>query len=347
MCLRFLFLSALLFTQTTVAQTVQQPRESERQAIQEALDWVSSVRRVEAEYQYVMTASVRLLLFWVSRDDVGEGYVRRGYAEGDSNLSSIELLIGSDPLKAPFGINKWGAAIEMTRHRSGPNTPTASAFFGFMKDTQGQTMSEMRTELAMEKVAGRYFFKGILERLDPGRSIWIAAPYFTDEDYCLRDLKRATNSAFEQLSISTRSLKIHATSDGCRRLAGFLSTVLELMDATLAGHRPPLERCYILGKRSYSLSLTNLTFVPKENVRVYLRTSPGRLERTYSELLEAQFCITNPSSGARYRFSLLYGAAGGMRGIPVQIRYQPHWWFKMVLNLKSTNPAIVELAAQR
>jgi hypothetical protein len=71
---------------------------------------------------------------------------------------------------------------------------------------------------------------------------------------------------------------------------------------------------------------------------VKLRAAPGRLERTYHDLFEARFVIMNLSSGAHYPFSLAYGRSGALRGVPVQIGYQPNWWFKLVLSLKSTKP---------
>jgi hypothetical protein len=32
-------------------------------------------------------------------------------------------------------------------------------------------------------------------------------------------------------------------------------------------------------------------------------------------------------------FTLLLGTRVALRGAPVQIRYQPNWWFQVVLNL--------------
>jgi len=36
---------------------------------------------------------------------------------------------------------------------------------------------------------------------------------------------------------------------------------------------------------------------------------------------------------------ILAGTEGPLRGVPVQIRYQPNWWFQAVLNLAPGNPA--------
>src|SRR5260221_1019473 len=59
-----------------------------------------------------MSGRVRALLLWVGRDDVGSGVIR-WRAEGDRN--GYELLIGSDPLRAPGNLNKWGYLAEEVR----------------------------------------------------------------------------------------------------------------------------------------------------------------------------------------------------------------------------------------
>jgi hypothetical protein len=56
-------------------------------------------------------------------------------------------------------------------------------------------------------------------------------------------------------------------------------------------------------------------------------------EKTYDELLEAGFVSSHETTGKRVYFTILVGTQGGLRGVPVQIRYQPNWWFQVVLNL--------------
>jgi hypothetical protein len=57
-------------------------------------------------HHYRMAGRVRLLLFWVRRDNVGSGrIVWRGSEGGDAGY---ELLIGTDPSIAPRKVNRWG-----------------------------------------------------------------------------------------------------------------------------------------------------------------------------------------------------------------------------------------------
>ena len=78
------------------------PDSPDQAAIQEAARWIQGEARIETEYRYVMTAKLRLLLFWAGRDDVGGGYIRIGKAPGQGGGHVIHILFGSDPAKAPL-----------------------------------------------------------------------------------------------------------------------------------------------------------------------------------------------------------------------------------------------------
>ena len=64
-----LLAALLLFTLLPVASSP----ISDRQPITEALQWVRSSPKHVLQYNYAMTARVRLLFFWVGKDDVGGG----------------------------------------------------------------------------------------------------------------------------------------------------------------------------------------------------------------------------------------------------------------------------------
>ena len=81
--------------------TVLRAQAADRQALQEALSWVREAPRDIVEYDYEMTARVRLILFWASKENVGGGYVRRGHSQGGQNTEMVQVLFGSDPAKAP------------------------------------------------------------------------------------------------------------------------------------------------------------------------------------------------------------------------------------------------------
>src|SRR5215472_14131885 len=91
-----LFLSVILFAAISAISAT-----ADRQPITEALSWIRVTPRNMVQYDYVMTARVRLLFFWASKDDVGGGYIRRGVSAQDPRLEFIQVLFGSDPDKAP------------------------------------------------------------------------------------------------------------------------------------------------------------------------------------------------------------------------------------------------------
>lgn len=65
------------------------------------------------EHRYVLDARMRPLLFWVSKEDVGRGRLTRRRA--DEGALGFELLIGSDPSRAPRRVNRWAYVLETPR----------------------------------------------------------------------------------------------------------------------------------------------------------------------------------------------------------------------------------------
>ena len=82
---------------------------ADRQPILDALRSVREPLAVSVEYNYIMTARVRLLFFWAGKDDVGNGYIRRGSSSADSREEFFQVLFGSDPEKAPRAIKSLGS----------------------------------------------------------------------------------------------------------------------------------------------------------------------------------------------------------------------------------------------
>ena len=177
------------------------PDAADRAAINEAVSWIRATPRIRAEYDYIMTCRLRLLFFWVGRDDLGGGYIKAGQAADDPSLRMIQLLFGSDPAKAPRAINRWGAGTEVVR-LDGNKTPQSSAFVGFMKSSKGESVSAMQRELAHEKSAGKHLFEAIVSRVDGAQAISTIVPFYSDKDYDLRQLGDAQKLALDQLGDS-------------------------------------------------------------------------------------------------------------------------------------------------
>ncbi|MGB8325543.1 MAG: hypothetical protein WCE52_21470, partial [Candidatus Acidiferrum sp.] len=112
-----LFFPGLLLFVIFFGTTSETSATSDRQPINEALQWIRTAPQGTVQYNYIMTARVRLLFFWACKDDVGGGYIRRGVSSENPREEFFEVLFGSDPAKAPRDINRWGAGTEVSQHQ--------------------------------------------------------------------------------------------------------------------------------------------------------------------------------------------------------------------------------------
>lgn len=313
---------------------------SDQAAIQEAASWIGREGKVETEYRYVMSCKLRLLLFWAGRDDVGGGYVRIGKASGDERQRMIQILFGSDPAKAPLSINRWGAGTEVLRSADS-GQPAASAFFGFMKSAKGQSVVAMQKELSKEKTNGDHLFEGIISLVDDTRALSTTVPYTSNQDFDLHQYAEAEKATLQQLE-SNPSRHIRrldgAARQACPRTGEFLSTTLQLIDDAVAGHPTPDSLCYIYNARHYKATLLSVHPVTEKKVHVTLRGDGGALNQDYNHLQEAHFEVANEEADTKSSFDILLGTEGNLRGAPIQITYEPNWWFQIILNLAPGSP---------
>jgi hypothetical protein len=304
-------------------------------AITEALHWLSSPPRFDAQYNFEMTVQIRLLFFWISKEDVGGGYVKVGQAAADPSLEVIRLLFGSDPGKA-HSINRWGAGTEVVK-RDTRGVPESSAFLGFMKSSKGESVGAMRQELSNEEKAGQHRFEAIISRVDSDRAVSTTVPFYSDHDFNFRELPNAEKLVLDRLK-DGQERKFHVLEGaamGCTRQGGFLSTVHELTNDALEGKPTPSSLCYIYNSKFYTVTLESTRPVLEKTVHFTLSDTKQKIERTYHNLREARFQIVNHTTGDKTDFGILLGTTGDLRGAPVQINYQPNWWFQIMLNLKS------------
>jgi hypothetical protein len=154
-------------------------------------------------------------------------------------------------------------------------------------------------------------------------------------------LGEAQSYVLDEFLSAGRPVKKIPSADQCPRNAGFLETVAELIDAALQGRSTPVSLCYVYDAQVQTLTLRGATPLNQLTVRTHL---PGPVkdaavvEQKYSDLVEAEFLSESKESGKRSNFTLVLAKSGKLRGIPVQIRYQPNWWFQVVLNLSGETP---------
>jgi hypothetical protein len=261
-----------------------------------------------------MSAAVRPLLFWLRSNNVGAArIVWRG---DDDGRRGYELLLGSDPRRAPRRVNRWGWVREDV-------TADAATMVGLMRKTDAETLDEARSHVAAEGKSA-YAFKAIKARVADGRgqaenTVWLTTTDYTYRD--LGDLQRLVASS-PQAPPRVRSAQL---PEGTR--PGFLSALAELVERSVAivnGPDGPLRLPkkdslpFTFNAALYDLKLLSSQWVPSA-------TYGGR---TYRQLVRLNFESFNRELRTRERFTLVCGTDGTLTGVPVFITYQPKWWFK-------------------
>jgi hypothetical protein len=312
--------------------SAQAPRER-------ALDLVSGEFLWKSRYQYIMGGKVRLLLFWVGKDDVGGGYVLLGQRAKTPSLEAIKLVFGSSPEKAPRRINLWGVASEVVERDPQDGSPRASAFLGFRKrsdDEMRERTNAIRLSEETEGEKARGFFGASLNYIDSEIAFARTARFSTERDFELGELEeveRTVVSGIAGVEAEERWLGAEGRA-ACARVPGFLGTLEEMVEEIVRERPSLIHRCYIYNARRYTMSLTRLAPVARHQVRIE-RVGGEKLERTYNDLLQARFQVLNHDTGEKTAFTLLLGTSAPIDGVPVRVVYQPSWWIQVFLNLES------------
>lgn len=268
-----------------------------------------------SRYHYRMAGRVRaLLLFWMGKDDVGEVTITVHRPGGDVRM--VELLIGTDPAKAPRRINRWGYIRE-------ERGPTATAIVGLMKASNEDTLEEATSSVDREAGAGGAVFKAIRASVTPDESRSAVTllslsenPTFRDLDLLLAQLEQAPAPPRE------RVLRLEAQTR-----SGFLLSVAELVREAISRTRRP-------GSRVRASDLPTLTYVYHgELYRLRVRklsTEQGPLEK-WAEApprLRVEFEATRLKNGNKSNFTLAVATEGEYAGVPLSIVYRPRWWLE-------------------
>jgi hypothetical protein len=265
------------------------------------------------ERHYVLNARVRPLLFWIRKNDVGEARVR--WRRAATGGYGYELLIGSDPLKAPRQINKWGYIAEDV---SGSD----ATIVGVMKPTKDASVKEAEADVATEGQGG-YQFDTIRARIAASELTSGTVRVQTPTDLTLRDLD-ALLSRTAVVPMTPRRFVVPADT-----APGFLTALAGLINDTVSSAsvadspRPPKARAYIYNGFVYDLSL------PSIKVRADFVANG----RHFGPAVDADFTITNRATGEITKFSITYGRTGAIAAVPLKVVFRPKWWFEAELVL--------------
>jgi hypothetical protein len=272
---------------------------------------------VVTEHRYRMSAKIRpLLLFWIGRDNVGGARLR--WRRGENGDRGYDLLIGSDPARAPRRINRWGFLLEETR---GNDTKVV----GVMKKSDEDSLDEAKAGVANEGSAG-IFFKMIQARSDAHESVATVTITRVARDYSYRELDSLLD-ALVKFPGQPRIRKVAVPAAGRPGFLGGLAELLhDAVDSVTRTHRAPARKsvAYAYFGKQYDLSRTSagiLTNVTLEGV-------------TYARLVQSEFEVRARGDPSKETFTITCGVDGPLAEIPVFVSYQPKWWFRadMVLD---------------
>jgi hypothetical protein len=259
---------------------------------------------VVSEHYYRMLAKVRPLLFWMSRDNVGSA--RIGWLGDERGSKGFELLIGSDPARAPRKINRWGYIAEELRGSS-------ASTLGVMKQSNEDSIEDAKAKLASE-MNGTHAFKAIRATTTNGHATADVLTLQARSDLTYRDVGSLLALIDGQASkTSTKTVNLPA---GMR--PGFLLALSDLIA------NPKLKSVpYVYNGKFHTLHLKG---VDPASMRVN--------GRDYTSLARARFETENQTTRERTPFEITYGTSGDLKEVPVHVMYQPKWWFQVELFLE-------------
>ena len=165
--------------------------------------------------RYSMSGYVRPLLFWFGRDDIG--LARVVWRTGDDGARGYELLVGTDPAKAPRALNRWGFVSEEVHGAEG-------AVLALMTGADEGSYDEAAA--SADRRSGGSDFRAIHSRVLHGTTAWQTVRVQTPGSFSVHDVEHALDRVREETS-AARSRQA-ALPDGAR--PGFLVALAELID---------------------------------------------------------------------------------------------------------------------
>jgi hypothetical protein len=264
------------------------------------------------QFHYSITARVRPMLFWISRAGVGDAVLTRRRAPGERGYS---LLIGSDPERAPWRLNRWGYIEEDIRG-------DVAHLIGLMVESDEESVAQAQASLERRSANG-HTFKIIQATVDLKGASSVVNSIVSSEDYNMRQVRTVLDLA--RRDYTAGEARVLALPRGTR--PGFLAAVAELMHSQGEHHlstsrtesNEPLT--FVYHGQIHQLRQTHVKDIP--NLRV------GNV--SYGRAVTAEFMMTDSIGSEPTRFSMTYGTEGKFTEVPLTVSYQPHWWIQIDL----------------
>jgi hypothetical protein len=254
-------------------------------------------------HRYTMSGYIRPLLFWIGRDDIG--LARVVWRQGATGARGYELLIGTDPARAPRSLNRWGYIAEEIRGAD-------ASMLALMTRADESSYDEAATSTTAARSRGD--FRAIQAAVTNGLATWQVASVHTPQPLTIHDLDAALEGVLGGTTTAARR-EMRASPDV---RPGFLTALAELVDRARQSH-PPLQ--YLFAGKLYELQVRGAQRGTEQ-----VQNAPVRIVRT-------SFEIRTLATNARTRFEIASGTEGSLAGVPITVEWQPRWWLKVRLKL--------------
>lgn len=267
----------------------------------------------ETEHRYRLSAAIRPLFFWVGAKNVGGA--RIVWREGEPGQRGYELLLGSDPGRAPRRINRWGFVREDADASGG-------TVIGVMNRSEDDSLTQAQRRMAEEGQAGRFLFKMTRSRVTAGVARAESTTIYAPEDFNFRQLGELQR--FVEASPAVPRVRTGELPPGTH--PGLLFALADLVARSVAAARAPAAPPPLPWKAQYTFNagLYDLLVTDWERVE---RARFGPHEHV--KLVRMELQSRNLEKGTSERFTLACGTEGPLAHVPVFVRYQPKWWFKV------------------
>jgi hypothetical protein len=257
-------------------------------------------------YGYIVTGRARPLIVWTGRRDVGVARITR--TTGAPGHQRIDLLIGTDPERAPMRVNRWGYASEST---CGDHTRVV----GLMTESDEDTIQAATVSVGAA-ADGTYQYRAVRGVVMPGSAETELLRISTDRSFTHRDVD-------EMLDLLPSPGAMQPTMVPAGVAPGFLLVMAEVL---ATGRHVASRRTYVYSGVLYELKGS----APTE------RESAVVGARTYEHVIETEFEARNSTSGEVTHFQVTSGTAAtgaALAGVPVRVVYRPRWWLELELLL--------------
>ena len=300
-------------------------------------------------HHYRMRGKVRLLLFWVGKDEVGGGQISVGRIsrENGRNSRSVEVFFGSNPERVPGGINRWGYGQETAEWVIGDNLADPilkeTLFAGFMKHSMEKGLSEALANDTRAKSGAQFWYEGTRSLVRRERAVTELRKFSTSQDFDYRD-SQAIRCAYHKrlLSGPDKKRELLNSAESYREPYGFLTAVQTVIGTALTEYarnrrleRHQEELSYVYNAQLYELRTRGRRLIKQLEVQ----GGKGKPSDIYPLVARIDFRVRKISVSGHHDFTLWFPLEGDLKGVPVRILDRPRWWLGIELFLEPTKPS--------